>query len=137
MSFDRADFKATVADRTQQRERELMPLIRVLQSAAPVMTELMTGLDAWNRYLAILSGFAERLQIGKATAAAKLADPGIWEPSQLTKLKSDILTADAMIDVLQTAMQLPKALIEGGEAAAKIVKNFEEKHEQLADKAKP
>ncbi len=133
MPFDRKDFEAAATGRKDQRERELMPLIRLLQSAAPVMAEMMTGSDDWNRYLAILSGFVDRLQAGKATATARLADPGVWEPTQLTKLKSDILTADAMLDVLQTAMQLPKAIIDGGEAAAKIVKKFEARHEATSN----
>lgn len=129
MTFDRKDFKESVASREVSHEREMMPLIRVLQGAAPVMNTLMTESDAWNRYLAILSGFAERLKASKAYAQFRLSAPDIWEPFQLTKLKSDILVADAGLEMLQVAMELPKALIEGGAKAQEIVNQFEVKHE--------
>lgn len=132
MPFDRKDFKESVTARADKREREMMPLIRVLQGAAPVMNELMTGSDVWNRYLAILTGFAERLKAGKTHAQARLAAQDVWESQQLMKLKSDILVADGMLDMLQTAMELPKALIEGGSVAQEIVAKFEAKHEQSA-----
>lgn len=137
MPFDRKEYQESTASRQVKREREMMPMIRLLQGAAPVMHEMLTGTDAWDRYLAILQGFVERLKIGKASAQTRLSSPDVWEPHQLVKLKSDILVADAMLDILKTVMELPKALIEGGETAKEIINQFEAKHAGTAEKTLP
>lgn len=137
MTYDRKDHVALVAAKEQRREQDMMPMYRMLSGAAPVMTELVTGSDAWDRYLQILQGFVDRAKSAKARAEAQLADPAVWEPYQLMKLKSDILTSGAMVEALMVAMELPKALIEGGDAAKLIVSKFEAKHEQPAGQAQP
>jgi len=128
MPFDRSEFKDSIASRESSREQELMPLIRALQGAAPVMNAMMTESDAWNRYLSILQGFVTRIKAAQDQAAARLSGSGVWEPSQLIKLKSDVLTCGAMLEAFTIAIELPKALMDGGEAAQEIVSKFETKH---------
>lgn len=137
MPFDRKEYDESVASRQVNRQREVMPLVRLLQGAAPVMNEVLTGSDAWDRYLTILQGFVERLKVGRTAAQSRLSDPGVWEHHQLVKLKSDILIAEAMLDILKTVMELPKALIEGGETATEIISQFEAKHAGTAEKTLP
>lgn len=135
MNYDRADYQASIEKAKDERQRDMMPLIKVLQGAAPVMSELMTKSDVWNRYLSILQGFNDRIKASKQRAEAQLSDPSVWEPYQLMRMKSDGLCADAMLEILQTVMQLPKALIEGGAEASQIVSKFEAKHAESAGQA--
>ena len=137
MPFDHDDFQKSVDRKQVDRTKALMPLIRVLENAAPVMNELMTADGNWNRYLAILQGLADGIKIAKAAAEQRLADPALWEPSQLIKLKSDTLQSTAMLDILATVMELPKAILEGGVTAHDIVTNFEAKHASTAEKTLP
>ena len=137
MPFDHDDFQKSVDRKQVDRTRTLMPLIRVLENAAPVMNELMTADGNWNRYLAILQGFVEGIKIAKAAAEQRLADSNLWEHHHLVKLKSDVLQSAAMLDILTTVMELPKAILEGGEAAHDIVTNFEAKHASTAEKTLP
>ena len=137
MTFDRKDFEDLSAHRKVNRELELMPLHRMLQAAAPIMASMVTGSDAWDKYLAILQGFVDQAKNSKLNAESRLAAPDVWEHGQLMKLKADILTCNAMIEAWTVAMQLPKALIEGGEIANTIVAQFEAKHASTAEKALP
>lgn len=128
MPFDRNDHQALLAKRDNKLQQDMMPLIQVLQRAAPVMQSMMTGSDAWDRFLTILQGFSDRINASKNSATASMADPTLWEPYQLAKIKSDIIVCIAMLDILKTVMELPKALIEGGEAANELVNKFEADH---------
>lgn len=128
MSFDKDDFLANVSNRIQERNFALMPALRQLQAAAPVMHKLLTGSDAWDRYLTYLQGYIEQAEQAKIRAQAKMSDPRIWDGENLMKLKSDILIADAMAEAWAAAMELPKALIAGAEEASKTIARFEEKN---------
>ena len=126
MSFDKKDFLDSVSQKAKERTANVMPLLRAVQAVAPVMEKLMTDTH-WDRYLAYLQGYVNQARAAKENAQAKLSDPAVWDTGQLTKLKSDIIVADAMIEAWTTAMQLPKALISGAEEANKTIARFEEK----------
>ncbi len=124
LSFDRADFLATITKRAGERTANLMPMLRVAQAVGPVMKALQTGNDVWDRYLTHLAGYIAQANEAKATAQAKLADPNVWDTNMLTKLKSDILVCEAMTEAWTLAMNLPKALIEGSELASQEIARF-------------
>ena len=125
MSFDRAQFQAALAQRAGERTGNLMPMLRVAAAVGPVMQRLLTGTDAWDRYLSHLQGYIDQALQAKAAAQAKLADPAVWRGNDLMKLKSDVIVADAMIEAWTLAMNLPRALIEGGELARAQIARFE------------
>jgi hypothetical protein len=120
MSFDRKDFAQSTKTHQIKRAEEMMPVARLIAGAVPVMTDL-TQNESWNRYLTILQGFIERWTQARETARNKLSDPAIWLAEDLIKLKSDILVAQATIDALQTAMQLPKLILDGGTSAEDFI----------------
>lgn len=132
MDADRSDVTALRARRQEQKTREQLPAMRMLAAAAPVMDKLMTESDAWNRYLGMLQAQVERITKLRDFAKTRLADPGIWDPMALTKLKADVLQAEAMLGVLQFVMELPKALMEDGARAQQVVSQFEEKDKKDA-----
>ena len=123
MSFDKKEFLETVAKRSQERNSGNMPLFRAAVAVAPIMEKLMTGSDVWDRYLQHLQAYINQAETSKLNAQAKISDPAIWDAGALAKLKSDILIAEAMIQAWRVAMQLPKALIQGGEEAQAILSN--------------
>jgi len=125
MSYDRAEFKATLADKAKQRQNATLPAMRALQVAGVIMAKLTTGSEEWNRYLSYLQGQIEKTRARKADAQAKMADPTVWDTQALTKLKSDILQADAMIAAWEWAMELPKALVDGGAEATEFLNKLD------------
>ncbi len=132
MSYDRAQVREAAERRDIARTREALPQLRAMQAQAPLMAALVTGNDAWDRYHSFLQDLTNKAKAQKEAAHAKLADPGIWDPQQLSKLKSDILQADAMVQAWELAMQLPRALIEDGQKAGDLIVEFEKKHETSA-----
>lgn len=128
MSFDREEFRATLAKKAQERQNGMLPVYRMVQAAGVVMGRLMTGSGDWNRYLQILQGQIERTEAAKVLAQTKMADPSIWDARELNKLKSDLIQADAMIAAWRLAMELPTAIIAGSEYAQELIGAFEKEH---------
>ena len=135
MSYDRADFKAQVAQKAMQRQSSALPAMRALQVAGVIAAKLTTGSEEWNRYLSYLQGQIEKAQERKGVAHSKMADPSIWEPYQLNKLKADILQADAMIAAWQWAMELPKALVDGAKEAEQFLNKLDRENDKAPAKA--
>ena len=127
MAFDRKDYVVNKPDRAGQ----MMPLVRLVAGAAPVMNAL-THDENWNRYLTYLQGMIERFTSSRDLAKAKLSDSVTWKHEELLKLKSDALVADAMIQAWQLAMDIPKAIMDGSQEAQRVIQEFEEKHEPAA-----
>lgn len=126
MAFDRKEFLSTITDRAQARNAEMMPALRQLQAVAPVMEKLLTSNESWDRYLTFLQGYIKEAEMAKARALSKITAPEAADPLVLAKLRVDILTADAMIEAWQSALELPHALIAGAGEALKTISRFEE-----------
>ena len=129
MSFDRKQWNDALAAKAKQRQTSALPAMRAMQVAGVIMAKLTTGSEEWNRYLSYLQGQIEKAQERKAVAHSKMADPSVWEPYQLNKLKADILQADAMIAAWQWAMELPKALVDGGAEATEFLNKLDRENE--------
>ena len=121
MSYDRKDFLATLEKKSKAKEQQMAPAIRALQVVGSVMSTLTTQSGEWNRYLTFLQGQIDKTRALRQQAQEKLADPSIWEPYQMNKLKSDIIKADGMIAAWEFAMRLPKALVDGGAEATEFL----------------
>lgn len=129
MAFDRKEFLDTISERAQERNAAMMPALRQLQAVAPVMQSLLTGSDAWDRYLTYLQGYIEQAEDAKARAQSKITSPEAADPMVLAKLRVDILTAESMVEAWEAAINLPHVLISGASEAAKtIAKIGEEKN---------
>jgi hypothetical protein len=125
MTFSRQEWNERLAAKAKQRAGDSLPAVRALQAAGVIMAKLTTSSDEWNRYLSYLQGQVDRVRAARADAQAKLNSPDIWEPSQMNKLKADILQADAMISAWEFAMQLPKALVDGGAEATEFLNKLD------------
>lgn len=128
MIADREDFAALAAEKKHERQGEMLPMARIVASAAPIM-DRVTKSDDWNRYLTFLQGFLVRLSAQREVAVAKLASPAVWDTESLLKLKSDVLQAQAGIDWLSLAIALPKAIMEDAGGANSLIAEFEAKRE--------
>ncbi len=124
MAYDRSDHVATIRDRQQERAREIMPLVRLVASAATVMHGL-TENEHWNRYLTYLQGIIETWVKARDSAAVKLGSPAVWSHEELLKLKCEVLVANATIDAFRLAINLPKAIMAGKSEAERIIGEFE------------
>ena len=130
MSYDRKDFLEAVKEKAQKRRADALPSVMALQAAGVIMARLTTGSAEWNRYLSYLQGQIEKARERKEVAHSKMADPSIWEPFQLNKLKADILQADAMIAAWEWAMELPKALVDGGAEATEFLNKLDRENDK-------
>jgi hypothetical protein len=132
MAYDRSQHVRAVSDRQHERAREIMPLVRLVAGAAPLMETLTTRDEHWNRYLQYLQGIMQRFEESQHVAEAKLADPAIWKTEDLLKLKGDALVAKATVDALKLAIELPSAIMGGKDEAGRIIEEFQ-KHAQGKD----
>jgi len=130
MSYDRKDFLEAVKEKAHKRRVDALPSVMALQAAGVIMARLTTGSAEWNRYLSYLQGQIDKTRVQKENAHTKLADPAIWEPYQLNKLKADIIASDAMITALQWAMELPKALVDGGTEATEFLNKLDRENDK-------
>ena len=130
MEADIRDFQKRQSEGQADRTRELLPMLRVMQAAAPVMEALITGSDVWNRYLGYLQAQFDQATTRKRYAQDRLADPLVLAHEDLLKLKNDILVADAILATLKFAMELPKAIIEDGYKVTDIIAQFDKKNEK-------
>lgn len=130
--YDRKTFTDRIAAKAKQQNAAQIPAFRALQTVGAVMANLITNDDKWNRYLQLLQGQIDKTRAQKEAAQSRMNDPAIWDPQHLAKLKSDIREADAMIAAWELAMQLPKALIEGGQEATELLNKMETKDDKGA-----
>lgn len=129
MTYDRKAFHDAVAEKASKRQAQALPAMRAAQAAGVIAQKLTTGSDEWNRYLSYLQGQIDKTRKQRDAAQAKLADPAIWDPQALNKLKADMLQADAMIAAWEWAMALPKALVDGGAAATEFLNKLDKENE--------
>lgn len=136
MSFDRKEFTASLKQVHERKQAAWQPVARLVQGAAVVMDGLVRD-EAWGRYATYLQGMMDRFAVQRKLALDKLADPMVSDEKEMRKLKSDIAIADTTIATLKFAIELPVAIIKGGEEAKEFVKKFEEKNENAAGSANP
>lgn len=135
MAYDRQDHAKLVSDRQHERAREIMPLVRLVAGAAPLMEKLTTGDERWDRYLQYLQGILDRFELSRDGAREKLASPSIWNRDEMLKLKSDALIAQATVDALRLAIELPKAIMGGKGEADRIIEDFTKKETEKNESA--
>ena len=125
MTFNKEQFLSSISERMEQRKIAALPQIRSALAVAPIMEKLTTGNEQWDRYLTYLQGYIGQAEAARVSAQKKLNDPGLWDTEKMTKLKCDIIVADAMIEAFCAAMALPTSLINDAENAREILARFE------------
>lgn len=128
MNADREEFSARMREKAADRQAQAMPMIRAAVAVAPIMEKLMAG-GEWDRFLPYIQARIDAATRAKVAAVTKLSDPSVYEPSEMSRLKTQIVIADSMIQAWEFAIGLPKALVQGGEEASRMVEAFEKKHE--------
>ena len=132
MPYDREDFLKAAGAKSIERTREIMPLLRAVEAAAPVMQKMLTGSEHWDRYLSYLQGFVEKAKQRKAVTFAQIENPAILADPDLRRLKNDLVIAQTMIDAWTLAIELPNAIMENAEKAQEVINRFEQEHEKPA-----
>jgi hypothetical protein len=135
MIAERKDMKALVDSKHAQARSQILPLARVVAGAMPVMDKLARSSE-WERFASILQGQSNQFASRKEVAQQKLGDPMV-DDAQAKKLRMDIFIADATIAAFQFAIQLPAAILEGGEQANNFIVEFEKKNEDTSGKPQP
>lgn len=116
-----------------KREVTMIPLIRMLQAAAVIMKELMTSSPQWNRYLEILEGAKQNMQVRLKQIQAQQLSPDIWDPNDLMRLKGDASVLEAQIKLIDNIMKLPHYLIDAGAEGQVVIDDFEKKYANSTD----
>lgn len=128
MIADRQDFAKVVAQRHTEANQRMLPMARLLAAAAPVADGLQRSPE-WERYCTYLQGIMNQFAARKQVAMQKLGDPSVTKDEDVRKLRQDVFTADVTVDTLKFAIELPAAILKGGEEADKFIKDFEKKNE--------
>lgn len=129
MIADRNDYAATLTQRHDRKQAEMMPLIKLVAGAAPVMQKLVAD-ENWGRYLGYLQGLVEEWKKQRDSAKDKLGM--MLRAEELQKLNADVLQANASIAAWELAIQLPAAIVQGAEHARKTIAEFEKRHENTS-----
>jgi hypothetical protein len=127
MITDRADFKETLQKRHTEQQARLLPMARLLAGAAPVMDKL-SRTEEWTRYCTYLQGISEQFAGRKQVALQKLGDPSITKDEDIRKLRQDVFIADISMDTLKLAIELPAAILAGGQEADEFIRGMEKKN---------
>lgn len=125
MAYDRSAHVKAVSERQHERAREIMPLVHLVAGAAPLMEQLTTRDEHWNRYLQYLQGMVQRFESARDSARAKLADQSTWKTEDLLKLKADALIAQATVDALKVAIELPSVIMGAKGDVGRIIEEFQ------------
>lgn len=133
MSYDKKTFLESVAETRKKREQGQVHQMLAAQAVAPVMEQL-TGDPNWDRFLQHIEHFRQQGIAAKTRAEARQRDPMIWDHESMSKLKADIIAADAMIEAFGLCMELPKLLIENAELAKQNLARFEAGNDKSAEK---
>ena len=131
MIADKKDVVGTLQERHAQAQNRMLPVARILAGAAPIMDKLART-EEWSRYCTYLQGVSERFAGQKQVALAKLGDPTVIDEQQVRKLRQDVFEADVWVNSLKFAVELPSAIVKGGEEAAQMVAKLEKKNEAPA-----
>jgi hypothetical protein len=123
---DKTDFTATLAQRHDRKQAEIMPLIKLVAGAAPIMDKLVVD-EKWTRYQSYLQGLIEQWTKQRDAAQSKLGIP--LKTEELQKLNADVISANASIAAWELAIQLPAAIVQGAEHARKTIAEFEKRHD--------
>ena len=127
MIADRNDFSATLKAKHAERQTAMVPVAQIVQGAA-VLSDKLQRTPEWQRYSEYLQGYVERFQKRKELAKQKIDDPSVQD-DQVRKLRLDVFIADASIDALKFAIELPAYILKGGAEADQFLKDFEKKNE--------
>lgn len=125
MTYDKASFLASVKVNREKQEVARRTSLQTIIAVAPVMEKLMTGDANWDRFLQHIEHMRLQAVAAKNRAETKQRDPMIWDHETMSKLKSDIIAAEAYIAAFEICMNLPKALIEDAELAKQTLTRFE------------
>jgi hypothetical protein len=128
MIADRKDVSAVLEKRHSEASARIVPMARLIQGAA-VVADGLKRTPEWERYCTYLQGIAEQFKVKKAEAQRKLGDPAVTKDDDVRKLRQDIFIADVTMDTLKFAIELPAAILQGGEEADKFIEAFEKKNE--------
>lgn len=128
MIADRKDVTASLAKRHTEAQGRIIPMARLIVGAAAIMDKLQRT-EEWTRYCTYLQGVMERFETQKQHAQQKLCDPSITKDDDVRKLRQDIFIADVTISTLKFSIELPAAILQGGDEASKFIADFEKKNE--------
>lgn len=128
MIVDRQQFAESVKAKHQQAQASMLPMARLLAAAAPVADGLQRSPE-WERYVTILQGVLNQFTSRKHVAMQQLGNPAVTKDEDVRKLRQDIFIADVTVDTLKFAIELPAAILKGGEEADQFIKEFEKKNE--------
>jgi hypothetical protein len=102
-------------------------MAKLLHGARPVMDKL-TRTEEWSRYCTYLQGIAEQFAGRKKAAIEKLSDPVVIKDEEVRKLRQDVFEADVWVKALTMAIELPAAILQGGQEADEFIKRMEKKN---------
>jgi hypothetical protein len=128
MSYDRADFISKVRAQREGQARSAIPQLRMMQAQGIVADKLLTDREHWNHYLSLCQARVDQVKARREDALRKIADPTVTD-DEVRTLRIGILRADAMLDMAELLMSLPKAMFDDGQKAAELINQFERKDE--------
>ncbi len=120
MSFSRSEFRGLSDVKKSEQAHSQLPALRALVAVAPKMEQL-TRDENWNTYCGYLSGIREKLVAARDAAQMRLCGMGTVGHEQMLEQKLTFSINEAQIQILNLALDLPKAILENSEHAQKLL----------------
>ena len=88
---------------------------------AGVSAERLTHNDDWDKYLAYLESALARTKLARDDILERMAGPEVVVAEEFYRTKHELTKFSGMIAALEWAMELPKSIIESGDAARELL----------------
>ena len=122
--FDRSDFAALTDAKKHKRMEGQIPALRALMAVAPKMEQL-THDERWDTYCSYLAGIKEKLQAAKLGAQNRLNSPAVVNNDEMMAQKITLLVNEAQIQMIDLALDLPKAMMDGADGAKELLAKWD------------
>jgi hypothetical protein len=124
MVFDRSDHLARQKEREAVKTRRTAPQLRQVAQAEVPMTAL-TGIREWDLYHQVVQAMIVDAEEEKRAQLARLEDPSLLDPTQITAIKFDLHRVKTAISTMQELLDLPRVLVERAREAKKLLKRYD------------
>lgn len=93
-----------------ESKTEVQHTAELLRQSA-VKSEHLTNDELWDAYISRIQAQIEKLEAMRDQAREELESAGIWDSTELSRIKSVVLEAKAMIKAFNIAISYPKEII--------------------------
>lgn len=103
----------------KQRTPRVQGLHQIARAAPPM--EVLTQSEEWNTYVSYLQAQLEKAENEILLFTEKLLSPGLWDHTEMVRIKAAILTLQERATTLKASIEIPKHIIDSGKRVDELL----------------